>query len=330
MVKKILPTLKMVLIGIGILAILFVAYVFIFPEQFDEEESQSLEQTATEQINANESWEELETFYFADADKKGWDTLTITDSQGEDREYEKKNNQWVRKSGNTTQTKTTTNNYPRTEEYRKILLDKILKVYATDENIISLADTALPFMESRIEALNSLISKNDSFADTTSDTFSRKFFQGLNDLYQNDIDYTNNVSKVLTILYKDHAQKATDVLDKDGVIISNATFVTDSEFNRLTKGYDEMMTTAKQDLIKLTKALEEDVAHTEKSDKDYKYWLGLYKERLDSWAEKSHYSSPTNYYPSRSIIPLQQNTTTHCSYSVNPVGGGGNIHCSSY
>jgi len=45
-----------------------------------------------------ETWQELESKWFADATQKGWPSLILTNSQGEKRYYRKEGDKWVRKN----------------------------------------------------------------------------------------------------------------------------------------------------------------------------------------------------------------------------------------
>jgi len=122
--KKITLISKMVAMGIGMLSFLFIVYAVFFTDDI-EEVSQNSEQLVASSENIQESWEELETLYFADADEKGWDTLTISNSQGEDRDYIKKNNQWIRK-----------NNDSSKKEVKKVTTPVKKEIVGTNDKII--------------------------------------------------------------------------------------------------------------------------------------------------------------------------------------------------
>ena len=59
--------------------------------------TQVVEDSTTTQT-LDETWEELEARWFADANQKGWTDLYINNNQGETRYYLKENNKWTRKN----------------------------------------------------------------------------------------------------------------------------------------------------------------------------------------------------------------------------------------
>ncbi|MDQ5953133.1 MAG: hypothetical protein QG551_361 [Patescibacteria group bacterium] len=205
--KKSLDILKMVARAIGILSFLFIVYSVLFVDDTETETSQNSERLVADSENIQESWEELETFYFADADAKGWDFLTITNSQGEKRDYVKKNNQWVEKSdsGQTnTQVTTPKTNVSKTDD---LSTSKLKTGEISSSDLIKVIDNL-------IGNYNSLISSRTEIKDISSERLDT--LVELNEMLSPVLKYDNSCERdwdewILTTWEKEATFRKEDI-----------------------------------------------------------------------------------------------------------------------
>lgn len=322
----------MVLISIGILTILFVAYVFTFPDQFNEKESQNLEQVSTEQIDATESWEKLEKLYFAEADEKGWLSVIIINSQGEEREYIKKDNQWVRKDTTTqTDNQITTQNSTQSAEYKKILVGKVIDAYSIFKTSLDYSEKIIPYMDERIDTLSSLISKNETLIEDINDSDFSTIVNNFNNSYKADNKLVGLYKDMLIINNKE-AIKFMDIANADILLLNKDTYMSSDKFKEWNNIYEKVLGVANSNLASNKKTVSQFLSETKKMNEGYENNFALLKKIIDSESNNSYSDSSLVSYPKLATPPtiIPSITTTHCSFSMNPVGGGGNIHCSSY
>ncbi len=329
--KKILPILKKVAMGIGIASFLFILYA-VFIAEDTTEMVQNNEQIVAGSEDITESWEELEERYFAEANEKGWPALVITNSQGEEREYEKKNNQWVRKGENSQiNTKISTSNSLTTEEYKKILGHKIALGAAGINDITRKSDGITEIIKNRNSDLEDLISKNKSTLSNTSWQSFEVYLSSFNDFLKSEVDYSKKVIGILVNI-KEVSEPLMEPLDNELQWLVDLKSMSKAEFEKESKSLDTFNSNIDKIRSQQSKIILDFNTTIDKWSENHQDMLAQIEKALDYSYQNSNpsqysFSSP-RLIPPPTILPLS--VTTHCSFSMNPVGGGGNVHCSSY
>lgn len=221
------------------------------------------------------------------------------------------------------------NNSAQTLEYKKILMNKIAEAYATLKTSSDYANNMIPFADERINELNSLISKNKTFTNSTADSDIKDIASSFNNLYEMDIDMSESERDYLYGLIK-FAKEVIDKLNTAATYVSQTNTISLSEFEKLNEEYDKTITFANLNLSYTKDAVSRYLSNAKKYDDDYKLYLSLWKARIDSMSSSSNIVQP-NYIPSKISVPyIPPIKTSTCSFNISPYSNSGNINCISY
>lgn len=221
------------------------------------------------------------------------------------------------------------NNSAQTLEYKKNLMNKLTEAYATLETSSDYADKIIPSIDERINELNSLISKNKTFINSTTDSDIKDIASSFNDLYESDIDMSESYKEHLSGLVK-FAKDYMDKLNAPATYVSQANTMSLSEFEKLNEEYDKAVTFANTNLSYIKDTVSKYLSNAKKSDDDYKLYLSLWKARIDSMSSSSN-TVQSSYTPSKISFPyIPPIKTSTCSFNISPYSNSGNINCISY
>ena len=304
--KKILPILKKVAMGIGIASFLFILYALFIAEDTTEM-VQNNEQIVAGSEDITDPWKELEERYFAEANEKGWPALNITNSEGEEREYVKKNNNWVRKNSNTEVNKLVTNTQSKNVD----------KYGMTSEDwALEIADINIPKKQ---------ISKNEELITNTN-----KYIKQLDDSIDSVQNAMGNLDNTGIKLAQDFLNKAKELRPMYLEEIS----ILENTNDTINKLIDAVYGHNKELLGKYVKDFESKDSELQNLFEKEKMLYISQAKAFDTFynyyklAGKSYSSSPI--YNSPTYTPQTRQYNTDCSINSYYGGTGGTASCTTY
>lgn len=195
-------------------------------------------------------------------------------------------------------------NQTQTDQYKKIIINKIAEIYAVASSIPSYIDKVTPSIDSRIDVLNSTIEKNKTSAANAPDTFSRDFALGMNEMYKGD-NGLSELQKTSQNHIKDLIKGMMESLNAEAATIYQMTSISATEFEKLSTHYDEALKKMNGNFQDQEKSYSDYLAYTKKENDDYKYALDLFKAKIYSASTNSNYIAPQiNYTSVQPVIPV--------------------------
>lgn len=218
----------------------------------------------------------------------------------------------------------------QTLEYKKILMDKALEVYSNYKASLGYINNMMPFIDERINEINSIIPKNESIANKLTDSYFINFINLTNDLYRSDINICQLDKKQLTG-YKEIAERTMDAVNKDIVTINNFKDLSSGSFNQWNGDFIKALETSSVVLKGSQDTVLSYLNSAKKSNENYELVMNKLKNEIDSMsADYSYNNSTTTTISPRLVIPTitppKIQTCYFTSYN-NTYGTSGNISC---
>ncbi|KKP76334.1 MAG: hypothetical protein UR72_C0003G0033 [Parcubacteria group bacterium GW2011_GWC1_35_21] len=230
----------------------------------------------------------------------------------------------------TVSVKPVSDNQVQTEQYKKILLGKISEIYAIANKNSNYADSMIFIINGRINFLNSLISKNETFIDSISDVQTIKIARAFNTEYEYDRKISENF-KSMQNLYRDSGKKTMTVSSTEAISVSSKISIPTTEFEKLNASYDSSIKMMDESSLLQEKEVSEYKSHVASEDKEYKSALALLKAEIDSMEDQiasSSQANQSNYIPPPVAVPIPH--IYNCSFSSSSQWGQTTGHMECY
>ena len=225
-------------------------------------------------------------------------------------------------------------NEAQTEKYKEIIVVKIVEAFAATKACWDYSDALASMIESRIDDMDSIISKNEVGADTINDEWFTGVIQTLNNIYESE-NKVSRVKKDGPVLDRENASKAMNQLNIDAREISQMKFISATDFQRMNNLYSKVDEYGKNCMDLEKKAGADYLAYIESQSKDYKFYWDMIDAKFESMlTETNHNDIPVvenDYIPPRLVFPVVSPVrNTSCNFNSYYGGGGGTINCTTY
>lgn len=212
-------------------------------------------------------------------------------------------------------------NQEQTKQYKKILLGRIVEIYAIASRVSNYGDIIITTIDERIDFLNSSISKNEASLSRAPNSYAIKLVNLFITVLKNDKKVSETYKNIHNTI-RDNGKKIIGGGNEDATLISQKVSISSSEFEKFTATYNLALEIINKESLKQEKYVSDFKSYADKSDKDYIYSFDLLKTQIDSMQEEINNSSQpvqSDYIPPAPIITIPRIQT--CSFSSNSQWG---------